>query len=1620
MAADRNRFSTYGYPLRFELPGSDIQKTGFLKKLKTMKKKFFVLRSTSSSGPARFEYFDSEKKFTSNQLPKRSILLHQCFNINKKTDARHRYAIVLFTKEDSFSFITENEVEQETWLNLLLEYQNEYLLMTKEQPRPHFEHVWQGIIKQKSNRCLTPNGHYRLCLSSKEVSLARVNWDKIEYTFQFTSIRKCGNSESYFFMEVGRQASTGEGEIWIQVEDSTVAQKIHETVLTAMTAARSLENSNRMRARSQTTTARPPVDTSASAIRARAVSESHSSGWQVSSQLPSDQRPQSQIFTQSRTSLSPTEPAFPIGSPQSLLPPDAVSADLRGRSDSAGSRSSGGSRSVIEQPDLTSHGVVSYRSTTPDTPISEENPENYLNMTPSHRSTTPSPTHDRLERPGSSGSGESQGEIGSKLNDGYVDMKPNSPLSSCSNDSRYTDMSPGALKVPNSESGYLMMGSVTPSGSIPGRTIASIPIWSSKEQGYLDMGPPCQYLPTVKEGGSGEAYLPMTPTSQSPVSSDFPKPAKVISYLSDDSMSGEFPKRAYSVGSRPSQNHGVHRPYQTHDMMRKQAVSDNNRSSSAPHLIGQRPRTAHGDSRSPYVNSSVGSSSPLSQSIRSDDVDGFMEIDFYRPRTASDSYGCRGRSSSFGKSFVQGHRPRSSSYGQASRGKLGSYESVRTTSQELIMKKISHDSLGQLSVSSLASSNESMRKLSEESQGSSVQSDYVDMGCNKGKTPSPVTQATEKDGYVDMTVGSRSGPPSVSQSSSSQSLGSSPASLGRTKRETFSSEAVIIKSSGQVKQCPGFISTPPSASGGSQKNQLQVIGTQSKKSPSSSGRESEDESYVPYQPGIKCGSLPTPQGEYLECHSHRDRSSSSGKRSDRSNSGVGSHDRSFTHGDHSPSSKKVDTSRGLVQSGQSIEQSHLHSLDKSSKFDNEFSVRSKGFDGHSQQRSSQESHSSKYSKIQNSEGKSGSVEKHLKDKQNSKTNISSGKKTPPLPKSKDDSVYIGYEPDISKALMQQSVFQFPSPVSGLEHSSGKSGKTQHWEVGGHQLMWHDMPAKAYTDSKSVLSDGKNVLSRDTREENKKSKSLSTTSPVVQHSAAPPSDYEIYDPLGSRIFASESKYRTPEQQGTKAESSKPEQKTASALFDKTGFSEVTQLKESKTSHSSKKKRSDAEAEIFSYVDYYPKDESNSDSKNWEIKTPSRVSSFISELSEDRSNTDLNTSHGISGTDESSINVGKSASTKIEKSSSQSDCKKGSGNCSPVQEVRNAKEPVPGQVNKGEESDKHVNKFLEDKVKDQGLSLKLDIQDDGYIDLDFSTQKGSSKDKGVMEHVAQFSIGEQGDECADLIQNPKCYILDENDATDRTERSTADKSSPTKRLLPLNPVGVDRPQGNSSKESVQKVMMAQTQDSPLMGLTSSSVPNQTAIPTKLPALQKSNLESPRLRNTSGPASYRSAGNGSNGEQNKKVVGPIISNPSQTVPESHQQAASLGKQNSMPCMAIQVESEPQVESELQAVDLARSRHSLSDLSSYEEMNFSAERTKFGSLHQLQGLEPKQVTLNYASLDLGSSENVDENGQRKNRHSSCLEDSEPKEKVSYAEIDFQKSENLKNSTNKSAKFTL
>lgn len=104
-------------------------------------------------------------------------------------------------------------------------------------PGPAFKEVWQVKLWPKGlGQARNLIGVYRLCLTDKTVNFVKLNSDVAAVVLQLMNVRRCGHSENFFFIEVGRSAMTGPGEFWMQVEDSVVAQNMHETLLEAMKA----------------------------------------------------------------------------------------------------------------------------------------------------------------------------------------------------------------------------------------------------------------------------------------------------------------------------------------------------------------------------------------------------------------------------------------------------------------------------------------------------------------------------------------------------------------------------------------------------------------------------------------------------------------------------------------------------------------------------------------------------------------------------------------------------------------------------------------------------------------------------------------------------------------------------------------------------------------------------------------------------------------------------------------------------------------------------------------------------------------------------------------------------------------------------------------------------------------------------------------------------------------------------------------------------------------------------------------------------------------------------------------------------------------------------------------
>ncbi|XP_076857916.1 insulin receptor substrate 2 isoform X2 [Brachyhypopomus gauderio] len=256
---------------------NNIKKCGYLKKQKHGHKRFFVLKAQGEGFPARLEYYESEKKWKNKCAAKRVIPLDSCLNINKRADAKHKHLIAFYTKDEYFAVAADNEQEQEIWFRVLTGLMNEekgcdgsacdsasslvgldeanYGAITPVSAA--YKEVWQVNLKSRGlgqSRNLT--GVYRLCLSSRTISFVKLNSEVASVSLQLMNIRRCGHSDSFFFIEVGRSAATGPGELWMQADDSVVAQNIHETILEAMKAMKELSEF-RPRSKSQSSGTKP-------------------------------------------------------------------------------------------------------------------------------------------------------------------------------------------------------------------------------------------------------------------------------------------------------------------------------------------------------------------------------------------------------------------------------------------------------------------------------------------------------------------------------------------------------------------------------------------------------------------------------------------------------------------------------------------------------------------------------------------------------------------------------------------------------------------------------------------------------------------------------------------------------------------------------------------------------------------------------------------------------------------------------------------------------------------------------------------------------------------------------------------------------------------------------------------------------------------------------------------------------------------------------------------------------------------------------------------------------------------------------------------------------------------
>ncbi|XP_014652607.1 PREDICTED: insulin receptor substrate 1-like [Ceratotherium simum simum] len=238
---------TLGPPPPWACP-ADVHLCGHLRKQKSQRRRFFVLRAD----PPRLECYESEKKFRAGRAPpKLSVNLAGACTISKRVDARQRHLIVLYTRDRSLGVAAASEAEQQAWYSALLQARAAADPSSQEDPGTWilapFQDIWPVTLRPKGlgrTRGLGSGG-YCLCLGSGVLSLLRKPRGRGSEDTQawppppalrlsLLSVRRCGHADSFFFLELGRSAPTGPGELWLQAPDGVVAQSIHETVLAAM------------------------------------------------------------------------------------------------------------------------------------------------------------------------------------------------------------------------------------------------------------------------------------------------------------------------------------------------------------------------------------------------------------------------------------------------------------------------------------------------------------------------------------------------------------------------------------------------------------------------------------------------------------------------------------------------------------------------------------------------------------------------------------------------------------------------------------------------------------------------------------------------------------------------------------------------------------------------------------------------------------------------------------------------------------------------------------------------------------------------------------------------------------------------------------------------------------------------------------------------------------------------------------------------------------------------------------------------------------------------------------------------------------------------------------------
>ncbi|KAJ0062245.1 hypothetical protein NL108_002608, partial [Boleophthalmus pectinirostris] len=196
-------------------------------------RRYFVLRAGSHSGPSRLEWYKTQERFTA--VEKSADEEGCCLGVSLIRSSRKDYKVALYAKDQTIVFVGKDEQEQQEWYTAIKELMEEELQDADREgfdeedagyctlpPASFFKQVWPVTVKPRGlGRSKALTGEILLCLTASSLVLVRVGHDHEmpSVILPLLAVRRFGHLDGSFFLELGRSAPHGPGEIWMEARE---------------------------------------------------------------------------------------------------------------------------------------------------------------------------------------------------------------------------------------------------------------------------------------------------------------------------------------------------------------------------------------------------------------------------------------------------------------------------------------------------------------------------------------------------------------------------------------------------------------------------------------------------------------------------------------------------------------------------------------------------------------------------------------------------------------------------------------------------------------------------------------------------------------------------------------------------------------------------------------------------------------------------------------------------------------------------------------------------------------------------------------------------------------------------------------------------------------------------------------------------------------------------------------------------------------------------------------------------------------------------------------------------------------------------------------------------------